>query len=102
PRQQIKFEALEGRPRGWQGVGTVMYWVLLPLAVAGAIVLVRRPMRVWPLLSTAVVGSITTALTYGQQRLRTAAEPAIVVLAAVSVVVLATRAARRPRPTEAS
>jgi 4-amino-4-deoxy-L-arabinose transferase-like glycosyltransferase len=99
PRQQIEFESFEGRPRRWQGVGTVMYWVLLPLAVTGAIVLVRRRVRVWPLVSAAVVVVITTALTYGQQRFRTAAEPAIVVLAAVG---LASIAARRPRPTESS
>jgi 4-amino-4-deoxy-L-arabinose transferase-like glycosyltransferase len=100
PRQQIEFESLEGRPRRWHGVGTVMYWVLLPLAVAGAVVLVRRRIRVWPLLSAAVVVSVTTALTYGQQRFRTATEPAILVLAAVSLVALAGR--RRPRPTERS
>jgi 4-amino-4-deoxy-L-arabinose transferase-like glycosyltransferase len=98
PRQQIKFESLEGRPRSWQEVGTVMYWVLLPLAVAGAVVLVRRRARVWPLVSTAVVVSVTTALTYGQQRFRTAAEPAIVVLAAVAVGAVLAR--RRSRPTE--
>jgi 4-amino-4-deoxy-L-arabinose transferase-like glycosyltransferase len=100
PRQQIEFESLEGRPRRWQGVGTVMYWVLLPFAVAGAIVLVRRRVRVWPLVSTAVVASVTTAFTYGQQRFRIAAEPAVVVLAAVSLVALVAR--RRPRATEAS
>jgi 4-amino-4-deoxy-L-arabinose transferase-like glycosyltransferase len=100
PRQQIEFESLEGRPRRWQGVGTVMYWVLLPLAVAGAIVLVRRKVRVWPLVSTAVVASVTTALTYGQQRFRIAAEPAIVVLAAVTLAALVAR--RRLRATEAS
>ncbi|MDQ6855113.1 MAG: glycosyltransferase family 39 protein [Actinomycetota bacterium] len=98
PRQQINFESLEGRPRSWQEVGTVMYWVLLPLAVAGAVVLVRRRARVWPLVSTAVVVSVTTALTYGQQRFRTAAEPAIVVLAAVAVGAVLAR--RRSRPTE--
>ena len=100
PRQQIEFESLEGRPRSWQRVGTVMYWVLLPLAVAGTVVLVRRRARVWPLVSTAVVVSVTTALTYGQQRFRTAAEPAIVVLAAVALCTVLTR--RRPRPTERS
>ena len=89
PRQQIEFESLEGRPRRWQTVGTVMYWVLLPLAVLGAVILVRRRVRVWPLLSTGVVVVLTTALTYGQQRFRTAAEPAIVVLAAVTVVGIA-------------
>jgi 4-amino-4-deoxy-L-arabinose transferase-like glycosyltransferase len=93
PRQQIEFESLEGRPRRWQGVGTVMYWVLLPLAVVGVFVLVRRRVRVWPLLSTAVVVVITTALTYGQQRFRSAAEPAIVVLAAVTVAAVITRRA---------
>ncbi len=98
PRQQINFESLEGRPRSWQEVGTVMYWVLLPLAVAGAVVLVRRRARVWPLVSTAVVVSVTTALTYGQQRFRTAAEPAIVVLAAVALGAVLAR--RRSRPTE--
>jgi 4-amino-4-deoxy-L-arabinose transferase-like glycosyltransferase len=100
PRQQINFESLEGRPRSWQEVGTVMYWVLLPLAVAGAVVLVRRRARVWPLVSTAVVVSVTTALTYGQQRFRTAAEPAIVVLAAVALGAVLAR--RRSRPTERS
>jgi len=97
PRQQFEFESFEGRPRSWQAVGTVMYWVLLPLAVIGAVVLVRRPVRIWPLLSTAVVVSITTALTYGQQRFRSGAEPAIVVLAAVSLVALTRAALGRKR-----
>ena len=88
PAGQIDFEALEGRPRRWQAIGTWMYWALLPLAVAGTVLLVRRKQRVWPLLSTAVLVSITTMLTYGQQRFRAAAEPAIVVLAAVAVVAI--------------
>jgi 4-amino-4-deoxy-L-arabinose transferase-like glycosyltransferase len=100
PRQQIEFESLEGRPRRWQQVGTVMYWVLLPLAVAGAALLVRRRERVWPLLSTAVVVVVSTALTYGQQRFRAAGEPAILVLAAVTLVAVARR--RGPRATERS
>jgi Dolichyl-phosphate-mannose-protein mannosyltransferase len=99
PRQQIDFESLEGRPKRWQGVGTVMYWVLLPFAVAGAVLLLRRRARVWPLLSTAVVVVLTTALTYGQQRFRIADEPSLVVLAAVSVVAVV---GRHHRPTERS
>jgi 4-amino-4-deoxy-L-arabinose transferase-like glycosyltransferase len=99
PRQQIEFESLEGRPRRWQTVGTVMYWVLLPLAVLGAVILVQRRIRVWPLLSTGVLVVLTTALTYGQQRFRTAAEPAIVVLAAVTAVAIASY--RRARSTDA-
>jgi uncharacterized membrane protein YjgN (DUF898 family) len=98
PRQQIDFESLEGRPKRWQAVGTVMYWVLLPFAVAGAVLLLRRRARVWPLLSTAVVVVLTTALTYGQQRFRIADEPSLVVLAAVSVVAVVGH--RRRRTTE--
>jgi hypothetical protein len=75
-----------------------MYWVLLPLAVGGTVILVRRRIRVWPLLSTGVVVALSTALTYGQQRFRTAAEPAIVVLAAVTLVSIAGR--RRSRSTD--
>jgi 4-amino-4-deoxy-L-arabinose transferase-like glycosyltransferase len=97
PRQQIDFESFEGRPKRWQAVGTVMYWVLLPLAVVGAVLLLRRRARIWPLLSTAVVVAFTTALTYGQQRFRIADEPSLIVLAAVSVAAVA---GHRRRPTK--
>jgi FtsH-binding integral membrane protein len=53
---------------------------------------------VWPLLSTAVVVALTTALTYGQQRFRIADEPSLVVLAAVSLAAVV--GARRRRPTK--
>jgi hypothetical protein len=94
PRQQVDFESLEGRPRAWQMAGTVMYWVLLPLAVAGVVVLIRRRVPVWPLNTTAITVSIVVTLTYGQQRFRIAAEPALLVLAAVAVVAIAHRARR--------
>jgi hypothetical protein len=85
PRQQVDFESLEGRPRAWQMRGTVMYWVLLPFAVAGAVLLRRRRRLVWPLLATAVTVTLVAASTYGQQRFRIAAEPALLVLAAVAL-----------------
>ncbi len=88
PRQQVDFESLEGRPRAWQMRGTLMYWVLAPLAVAGAVMLRRRRRLLWPLVATAVAVTIVAASTYGQQRFRIAAEPAIVVLAAVTLVEL--------------
>jgi 4-amino-4-deoxy-L-arabinose transferase-like glycosyltransferase len=96
PRQQIEFESLEGRPRRWQTVGTVMYWVLLPLSLFGIVLLVRRRARVWPLLSTGFVVIVTTAFTYGQQRFRIANEPSMLVLAAVTLVSIAGRLRRRP------
>jgi len=84
PRQQIDFESLEGRPRAWQLRGTVMYWILAPFAVAGAVILRRRRRFLWPLAATVVTVTIVAAATYGQQRFRIAAEPTILVLAAVA------------------
>jgi 4-amino-4-deoxy-L-arabinose transferase-like glycosyltransferase len=92
PEQQVSFESLEGRPRAWQKRGTVMYWFLAPLAIVGAVMQRRRKRLLAPLLATAVTVTIGAALTYGQQRFRIAAEPAILVLAAVPVVAI-TRAA---------
>jgi len=88
PGQQVNFESLEGRPRAWQMRGTVMYWVLAPLAIAGAFILWRRRRMLWPLAATALTVTIVAAATYGQQRFRISAEPAILVLAAVTVVEL--------------
>jgi len=88
PRQQVNFESLEGRPRAWQMRGTVMFWLLAPLAIAGSVVLRRRRRMLWPLVATAVTVTIVAASTYGQQRFRIAAEPAILVLAAVTLVEL--------------
>jgi hypothetical protein len=89
PDQQVSFESLEGRPRSWQMRGTVMYWVMAPLAVAGGLLLARRKRVIAPLIATGVTVTIGAALTYGQQRFRIAAEPAILVLAAVPLAGLA-------------
>lgn len=88
-RQQTFFESFEGRPFRWQQWGTRMWWALAVLAVAGAVVLRKERRRLWVLLSTVAVVSITTVLTYGNQRFRIAAEPAVLVLAAVAVVAAA-------------
>jgi 4-amino-4-deoxy-L-arabinose transferase-like glycosyltransferase len=102
PRQQVSFESLEGRPRAWQMRGTVMFWLLAPLAIAGGIIVRRRRRLLWPLLATAVTVSVVAVATYGQQRFRIAAEPAILVLAAVAVVELIRVSAARLRRSSAS
>jgi len=95
PGQQVSFESLEGRPRAWQMRGTVMYWFLAPLAIVGAFLLRRRKRLIAPLVATAVTVTIGAALTYGQQRFRIAAEPAILVLAAVPLVHVVRAVSRR-------
>jgi 4-amino-4-deoxy-L-arabinose transferase-like glycosyltransferase len=98
PSQQVDYESLEGRPSGWQWAGTVMYWVLVPFAIGGFVVLRRRRVPIWPLLAPVVAVSITAVLTYGQQRFRAGAEPVIIVAAAVALVAVV-RAARSRAPT---
>jgi Dolichyl-phosphate-mannose-protein mannosyltransferase len=95
PGQQVNFESLEGRPRAWQMLGTQMYWVLALAAIAGAVVVRRGRRLLWPLGATAVTVTIVAASTYGQQRFRIAAEPAILVLAAAAMVETRNVARRR-------
>ncbi len=95
PNQQVNFETLEGRPRTWQWLGTIMFWIMLPFAIAGFVIARRRHDFVWPLLATAITVTIVAALTYGQQRFRIAAEPAVIVLAALALCEAARRIRRR-------
>jgi hypothetical protein len=88
---QVSFETLEWRKARWQTLGMRMYWALLPFAAVGTVVLVRRGQRVWPLASTLVLVSLTTALIYGNQRFRIAAEPALLVVAATGITALLAR-----------
>ena len=76
----------EERPRwaAWAGIG--MFWVLAAAAVAG----VRRCSRRvrWLLAAPVAVTVATTVLFYGGHRIRSTAEPVVVILAAVSVAAL--------------
>jgi len=84
--QQTGFESLEGRTIVWQRRGTRAFLLLAVLAVVGAVVLVRRKRPVWPLAAMILAVVLTSMLTYGNQRFRASAEPAVVLLAAVAVV----------------
>jgi len=96
PSQQTAFESLEGRSITWERFGTRVFYVLALVAVAGAVVLGRRrPAHLWPLLATVVAVSVTTMITYGNQRFRAGAEPAFVVLAAVAVLAVVDRVRAR-------
>ncbi len=98
PHQQINEAALEGRPKRWETLGTWMYWALLAPAIGGLVVAVRRHRRVWPLVATIVMVSLSTVATYGNQRFRAGAEPAVVILAAVGLVAAVTIVRRRLAP----
>jgi 4-amino-4-deoxy-L-arabinose transferase-like glycosyltransferase len=79
------FQTPEGRSVSVQKLGTVMFFLLVPLAVAGTLVLRRRGVPVWILLAPCVVVSMTALVSYGNMRFRQPAELSLVVLAAVAL-----------------
>lgn len=94
---QLRFDVSEGRHEGLQRVGQWVHLGLLPLAVAGAWITIRR--RDWiavvVLLGPVVLATAATAVIYGGTRLRVGAEPSVAVLAAIGA--LAAVAALRRR-----
>src|SRR4051812_11641643 len=84
PRSSARFEASIGdRHVDAQRAAVLSLYLLAPFAIAGAVILRRRgePLRI--LLTPIVFVTLVAALSYGSTRFRVAAEPAIVVLAAV-------------------
>jgi hypothetical protein len=94
PDQNRVFAASEGRPARSERLGVLLYWLLLPFAAAGAWLLRRRRHVLAVLLAPAAMVTLTALLSYGATRFRFAAEPSIVVLAAVAADALV---GRRPR-----
>ena len=77
--------------------GYFMYWLLIPAAVFGAVVLRHRRVTLLPLVALVVTVTVGAALSYGFTRFRASAEVAIVLLAAVAIdAVLRRRARDRP------
>jgi 4-amino-4-deoxy-L-arabinose transferase-like glycosyltransferase len=67
-------------------LAVAVYLLLLPLAIAGALVMKARRQSLAILLSTPVLVTLTTLTGYGTTRFRHAAEMSIVVLASVAMV----------------
>ncbi len=80
----------------WAGIAS--FWVLAPLAAFG-ISRVRRRDR-WLLLGPVLVVLVTTVVFYGAHRIRSSAEPSIVIGAAVAIDALV-RWRRRPEEAAA-
>jgi hypothetical protein len=86
PSHMIKIEQVpEGRERWVAVIGLVSLWAVLALSVAGAIVLRRRRIPVYPLLAAPAAVLIAVTLTFATHRYRASAESALVVLAAVAI-----------------
>lgn len=86
----------EGRARWIAQLETVMYFLLLPLALAGALLL-RGRRELWILLAPVAIVTIVSAYGWGLTRFRHPADIVIVVLAAVALVELERRISSRRR-----
>ncbi|MBI2705404.1 MAG: hypothetical protein HYX32_08970 [Actinobacteria bacterium] len=83
--------AVEGRGRTPSRLGFLEYFVLLPLAVAGLVLLVRRRVPVSPLVAMPIVITVTAAITFGITRYRTPVDVMVVILAAVAADAVVSR-----------
>jgi 4-amino-4-deoxy-L-arabinose transferase-like glycosyltransferase len=75
----------EGRSARAEKLGVAMYFPLVALALAGALILRHRRRELWILAVPVVLVCVTALLTYGNQRFRAPAELTLVVLAAVAI-----------------
>jgi hypothetical protein len=76
---------LEGRPYDWSIRGLWAYRLALVPAVAGLVLLRRRRVPIWPLLSMLAMVSVTAVAVYGHVRFRTVGDLVVLVAAAVAI-----------------
>jgi 4-amino-4-deoxy-L-arabinose transferase-like glycosyltransferase len=91
PARQVK-EA-EGRDRTMESLGVGVYFLLLPFAAYGALLLRRRRAPLWVILVPPALVTIVSVLAYGYTRFRHSADLAIVVLAGLALAHLLERRA---------
>ena len=82
------------RSLGSAVLGLAAYYALVPIGVWGLVVMRRRGIALWPLVSLLVVVTATAALSYGTVRFRLPAELALIV---ASGAVITQVIAREPR-----
>jgi 4-amino-4-deoxy-L-arabinose transferase-like glycosyltransferase len=98
PKALVDAEVPESRTRAMQWAAWVVGLAILGLAVAGAIRLVRERREVAELFAVVAAASLVLLTSWGNQRFRLVAEPALAVLAAAALVHLWSRRAERRFP----
>jgi hypothetical protein len=91
PGQNIVLLKIEGRPTGASRAGQWAWWAIAPIGIAGLVLLRRRGVLVWPLISLGLMVLVTTVYAYGAIRFRTPLELALLIAAAVALTHVATR-----------
>jgi 4-amino-4-deoxy-L-arabinose transferase-like glycosyltransferase len=101
PFQNVELNATSER-RGNAASWAVLigYWLLLPFAIFGLVVMRRRRIPIFPYIAIAVSVTITVALSFGITRYRAPVDTVLPVLGAVGLDAI-WRRARRPPTVEA-
>ena len=95
PLQGVNFEVVTGRPAWVSRLGLWYFYLLVPAAVVGALVLRRRRLLLFPFLAMILLSSVTAVLAFGDARFAVESEVAMAMLAGVALDVLVTRVRRR-------
>jgi len=88
PIQQIHLDRIEGKELYFGAVGLGMYYLLAIGTIAGLWIMRRRRMPLSPILATIATVTFATAITFGQTRYRAAAEPVLILAAAIAASAL--------------
>jgi hypothetical protein len=91
PLQGADLEVGTGRPAWVSRLGLWYFYVLVPVALIGALVLRRRRLLLFPFLALILLSSITAVLAYGDARFALEADVAMAMLAGVALDALAHR-----------
>ncbi len=78
-------------PRGVMVAATIGYWLLVPFSIAGVVLLRKRRVPIYILLSVPITVLVTVVLIYASMRFRAAAEAPMCLAAAVAIGVLIDR-----------
>jgi 4-amino-4-deoxy-L-arabinose transferase-like glycosyltransferase len=96
PGRQARQDFLEGWPVPVAQAWLVWYYPLEASAIVGAVILRRRRTPIYPLVAMVATVTFAALVTYGNQRFRTEAEVAIVILAAAAFDALWSSVEGRP------
>lgn len=94
PAGQIEWETFESRHRRWHWAGYGAHIAVVLLALPGVMLLRSRGTTLLPLLATALLVIAVSAVAYGNQRFRVAADVSLAVLAGTTIGHLARVASR--------
>jgi 4-amino-4-deoxy-L-arabinose transferase-like glycosyltransferase len=85
PNQQLQLDRIENRQLTFDRVALWMLYAFDGLSVAALIVMRRRRVPSWPPVALIVSVTLSAGMIYGTTRFRAAAEPVMVLLAAVAL-----------------